>query len=177
MTHGMTESRPEPPPGEPRRADWGSSEAPEDRRRLGEDTGIRRHSGTEQRIGIGDDGADGEADVGPASRRRGGDRRHPATERLLRKRRDAQADLVADADARDVLLADTELELERIGATDDDEEIARVQMRADAFVGTRRQDHTAHRRADDARAELLVQEVHFATQYVDTETLKSLVGR
>jgi len=50
---GMTavlRSRPEPPPGEPRRADWGASQAPENRRRLGEDTGIRRHPGTQERL-------------------------------------------------------------------------------------------------------------------------------
>ena len=59
-------------------------------------------------------------------------RRHASTERLLRQRRDAQPNLVAGAHARDVLLVDAELELERIGATDDDEQVARLHVRSDA---------------------------------------------
>ena len=51
-------------------------------------------------------------------------------ERLLRKRIDAEADFVADAHAPDVPLVDAELELERVGAADDDQQIARVHPRS-----------------------------------------------
>ena len=95
---------------------------------------------------------------------------------MLRHGRDAQSHLVPDLHTRDVALLDAELQLERVGAADDGDEITRVGMRADALVRTRRENHPANGSAHDARPDLLVEQIGIAAQHVDAKSLEAFLG-
>ena len=153
---------------EPNRPHGVATESPEDGRRLGEHAGVRRHARTQQRVGVRDDGADGE-----------GDRRRPsfADDRRDRRRRvpqnvcwgkcrDAQPHFVADPHARDVALIDAELELERIGAAHDGEDVARLGVRSHAFLGPSGEHDALNRRANHARANLFVEQLDVAAENI-----------
>src|SRR5207302_10320899 len=95
---------------------------------------------------------------------------------LLGHRVDAETDLVPDVDEVHIRLVDGEVQLEGVGATDHEQQLPGIRVRADALLGAGSEDDAIDRRADDRGANLLIEEIDLAAQYIYAETLQALVG-
>jgi hypothetical protein len=96
---------------------------------------------------------------------------------VLRQCRDAQPNFVAGVHACDVALIDAKFKLERVSASNDGKHVARIRVRADAFLGSRREHDSLNRGANDARLDLFVEHFGVAPEDVRPQALQALFRR